>query len=446
MVGDRRRLGRRQARTRALVRLGVPLVLSTVVVLLAAGAVAHIGPSSGPYRRAVNGGFAALTLPLVQSSDASGASLASFFGHATRVDRATFFDTLDTLAADTASTQRRFEAVTPPDPAASVAGCGDAMAARAHAVALVRTAFEGVVGGENGLGTMGLDTASPDVASASTLLLSADSSWSQCRRLLKAAPGHARLPASVWIRDRRSVNAAALSGLLGAVAATPSLAPVHRLAIVAVVTDPQSVPSQQTRVAPPTTSLVAHVVIANQGNVNEDGVEVGGTVHVQDQGASPVPVQSTVTVAAGASASLTLPRFTVVPGATYVLQVTAESPRAQSAGVIVSRDLTVQVQPATTLIAVSATTPAVRAGQLVALEAAITPGLSGIGAPSGTVAFTDDGATISACAAQPVRADRATCNTALAPGATHAVGATYSGDSRFSSSISPAISVTVAQR
>src|SRR5579872_2800772 len=103
MVGDRRRLGRRRARTRALVRLGIPLVLATVVVLLAAGAVAHIGPSSGPYRRAVDGGFAALALPLAQSSDASGASLSSFLHDAASEDRATFFDTLDTLAADTAS-------------------------------------------------------------------------------------------------------------------------------------------------------------------------------------------------------------------------------------------------------------------------------------------------------------------------------------------------------
>ena len=446
MVGDRRRLGRRQARTRALVRLGVPLVLSTAVVLLAAGAVAHIGPSSGPYRRAVNGGFAALTLPIVQASDASGASLASFFAHATRVDRTTFFDTLDTLAADTASTRRRFDAVTPPEPSASVADCGDAMAARAHAVALVRTAFEGVIGGASGLDTLNLDTGSAGVASAANLLLSADTSWSSCRRVLKAAPGHARLPSSVWIRDRRSVNAGALTGLLGAVAATPSLAPVHRLAIVALVTDPPSVPSQQTRVAPPTTSLTAHVVVSNQGNVDEVGVEVGGAVHVQDRNASPVPVQRTVTVPAGESATLMLPRFTVVPGATYVLQVTAESPRAQGAGVIVSRDLTVQVQPATTLVAVSASTSSVHAGRPVAFEVAITPGLSGIGAPSGTVAFTDDGQTISACAAQPVHADKATCTTTLTPGATHAVGATYSGDSRFSSSISPAVSVTVAQR
>ena len=73
--GDRRRLGRRRARVRALLRWAVPMALSAVVVVLAVSAVAQIGPTSGPYRRTVDRGYAALAQPLVAESNASGAAL-----------------------------------------------------------------------------------------------------------------------------------------------------------------------------------------------------------------------------------------------------------------------------------------------------------------------------------------------------------------------------------
>ena len=106
---------------------------------------------------------------------------------------------------------------------------------------------------------------------------------------------------------------------------------MHRLAIVAIVTDPPAVPQGQTLVAPATTTLSVQVVLANQGNVDEVAVEVGGVAFVQDEPASPVPVQHTVNLAAGGSTTLALPRFPVHPGDTYVVQVTAEAPHDAAA-------------------------------------------------------------------------------------------------------------------
>ena len=414
-----------------MVRVGIPLVLSTVVVVLAADAVAKIGPESGPYQRAVDGGYAALTLPLVESSNSSASSMSSFLAEASALDRATFFSDLDVLASDTASALRRFDAITPPEPAVAASGCRDAMADRARATAMLRDAFEGVVGGHTGLAPVHQAAAATSAGAAGRTLLSGDASWASCRRQMRAAPGHARLASSVWIHHPATVDAGALAHLLGAVAATRALIPVHRLTIVAVVTDPLAVPSGQTRVVPPTRRLVAHVVIANEGNVEENGVEVGGVASVQDEPASPVPVQRTVTVAAGASSTLTLPSFVVVPGSTYVVQVTAEAPRDGGSGVIASRSLTVQVQPATTLIAVSSPVTEAASGRSVSLVAVLTPGKAAPGAPSGTVAFQDDGTTIPACAVQPIRGDKASCTTTLTAGATHAIGATYGGDARL---------------
>jgi hypothetical protein len=67
-----------------------------------------------------------------------------------------------------------------------------------------------------------------------------------------------------------------------------------------------------------------------------------------------------------------------------------------------------------------------------------------VGFPSGTVAFDDDGAPIPGCDARPVRSGEATCSTTYTEDSTHAITATYSGDTRFSGSTSPAITLRVS--
>ena len=66
-------------------------------------------------------------------------------------------------------------------------------------------------------------------------------------------------------------------------------------------------------------------------------------------------------------------------------------------------------------------------GQPVTYTATVSPS-PGSGSAAGTVAFTNEGAAISACAARPITSGRAKCTTSYPKGGTHSVAAKYSGD------------------
>ncbi|HUY22762.1 MAG TPA: Ig-like domain-containing protein [Acidimicrobiales bacterium] len=444
MVGERRRLGRRRARARRLARLAVPLALATVVVVLLVSAVAQIGPASGSYRRTVNRGYAALAGPVVARSDASGASMRSLFATATTLDRVALFAALDQLASDTAAERRQLGAITPPEPAsASARDCLHSLSLRATAASSLRSALEGVLGGRTGLGRVDEPAATAAVTSAGAALVSADASWGACRRGMRHAAGSAVLPASSWLPGPGYLDEPASARLVAGVMGLRSFAPVHRLDIVAIVTDPPAVAGATVGVLPPTTTLVVRVVVADQGNVDEDGVEVGGVAQLQGGPSSPVPGQRSLDLVAGGSTTLTLPVFAVRPGSSYSLQVTAESPRSTGPGPIASGTVAVQVQAASTATVVTASPVRASPGRPVTFSAQVTTSLSGAGTLSGTVAFQDDGTTVPACAAQPLHAGTATCTTSYPASSTRAISAAYSGDAHFAGSTAPAITLKV---
>jgi hypothetical protein len=441
-VGERRRLGRRRARLRTLLRLSVPVALTAVVVVVVVTALSQIGRSSGPYRRTVDRGYATLAGPLVAESNASGASLVSFLHQASALGRIAFFFDLDVLAADTAATRRRFDAITPPDPV-TAAGCAAAIADRAEAVSSLRSSLESEVGGRTGLAPVDPGVTAAAMGSAGALLRSGDASWARCRRALRHAPGSPLLPVSVWVRDPRVYGAGAVATLVSQVAGSSQLVPVHDISIVAVVTEPSAVASAQTLAVPATTSLVAHVVLRNRGNVDEHGVELGGVITLQGTPMGAVPLQRTVDLSAGRSTTMLLPTFAVEPGSSYTVQVVAQSPGANGNGPPASRSLVIQVQPAATLTTVTSTPLAGVRGRPVTFVARLTSTLPSAGSPTGTVAFTDDGVTIPGCGATAVHAGKATCSTTYSTASTHAITAAFSGDARFAGSISPAITLKV---
>ena len=84
-------------------------------------------------------------------------------------------------------------------------------------------------------------------------------------------------------------------------------------------------------------------------------------------------------------------------------------------------------------------------GQSVTLTATIAVNGPGAGNPSGTVEFKDGAGDIGSCAAQPVNTstETATCTTSALMVATHSITATYSGDTNFNGSTSPALTQTV---
>jgi hypothetical protein len=416
------------------------MVVSAVVVILAVSSVAQIGRTSGPYRRTVDRGYAALVQPLVAQSNASGAALVSFLRAPGSVGRVAFFSDLDSFASDASSLERRYESVTPPDPS-SGSRCAAAIAARASAVSTLRSALEAVLGGSTGLGAVDEAAAAAAVSSAGAGLQSADASWAACRRALRRAPGSAVVPASRWVRDPALF--AEPANFVATVVGSRALDPVHDIAVLDIVTEPSAVASGSTLVTPATTSVVAHVVLANHGNVDEVGVELGGEMTVQGTTASPVAVQRTVDLGAGRSTTMLLPALRVVPGSSYTLQVVAQSPHAPGAGAVASRSVGVQVQQTATLTSVTSSPLIAVRGQRVTLIADITSSLSTVGAPTGTVAFEDAGATIAGCGAQPVRTGQATCSVTYPVASLHSITAAYSGDPRDAGSMSPAITLRV---
>ncbi|MGH9018422.1 MAG: hypothetical protein ACRDY1_11800, partial [Acidimicrobiales bacterium] len=162
---------------RGVIRLGVPLVVATVAVLLVFGAMAHIGPASGPDRRTVDRSFAVLAGPIVTQSNATGSLLNTVMRRAPSLERVTLFADLSTITTDATTAARDFAALTPPEPSADAAGrCGTTMADRERATGSVREALERLLGGPRGLGGGDEAGAARTLAGAGATLRSADGS------------------------------------------------------------------------------------------------------------------------------------------------------------------------------------------------------------------------------------------------------------------------------
>ena len=84
-------------------------------------------------------------------------------------------------------------------------------------------------------------------------------------------------------------------------------------------------------------------------------------------------------------------------------------------------------------------------GQPVSFTATVSVTAPAVGTPTGTVGFTAAGNPIAGCTAVALAGATAVCATAFnaANGATQSIVATYSGDTNFLTSMSPACSQTV---
>ena len=346
-----------------MARVVAPGIVAAAVVVIVVGAVARIGPASGPDRRTVNRSFAALVAPIVVQSNATGVTLNQLLAHGPTLERTSFFSDLASIASDAGEAARRLAAVTPPEPTdGAAASCGTAMDDRAHVTAQVRAALEGLLGGSDGRGGGNEASAARTLGSAGVALESADAAWSACRRSLKRAPGSARLPASTWVTDRGVWGDTAVGPFVASLVGSPSLVAVHRIAVVTVTTTPAAVPGGSGQsVVPATSSVLVQVVVADRGNVDEPGVKVVVTAVPQGSlvPARP-PVQVTTSIGAGTSVALSLAPLRVRVGTSYVLDVTA-TPLAPGASVTASIALRVALPTptsTTTTTTTTTTTPA----------------------------------------------------------------------------------------
>jgi hypothetical protein len=325
------------------------LVVATALVVVAVGAVTQIGPASGPDRRTVDRSFAVLAAPIVVQSNASGSALNALLTDGPTLERTTFFSDLAALTTATAEDEQDFAALSPPVPTGDVVGrCGATMTGRQRAASDVRDALEHLLGGQRGRGGGDEATAARTLVSAGVMLRSADASWATCRRTLERGPGSARLPVSVWMTHPGLWGQAALGPLVAALVSSASLAPVHQLSVLAVSTDPATVPEATgVSVLPPTRNLHVRVVLANQGNVDEQGVVLEVTAVAQGSARAPARVRITTDIGVGDSVALLPPALSIRPGTSYVLDITA-TPQAPGGSISTSVTLRVAVVPPTT--------------------------------------------------------------------------------------------------
>jgi len=326
--------------------------------VLAVGAIARIGPASGPDRRTVDRSFAVLAAPIVAQSNASGAVLNTILTNGPSLERTRLFSDLASITAASSDDDRHFAALSPPMPSGDAARrCGSTMDDRQRASALVRMALEHLLGGPGGTAGGNEAAAAQTLTGAGAMLESADASWAACRRTLRRAPGSALLPPSTWVRDPGVWGASALGQLVAAMAGSPSLAPVHRLAFLVVSTDPASVPGASgVSVVPPTTALLLRIVLADQGNVDEQGVRL--VVVAVPRGTAPAPatVRVRADIGAGESVAVSPPPLSVRLGTSYVLDITA-TPQDVGASVSASVSLRVASFPPPSTTTTTSSTP-----------------------------------------------------------------------------------------
>jgi hypothetical protein len=451
MVGRRRRRRRRRALSRQLGPALVLIAAAAAVAVLVAATALRISPASGSYRRTLDRGYAALVGPLVAQSNASAGDLVQLLQKGPDLDRAAFFADLDELAASSRALGRQFEAITPPDPVGDAGSdCARAMQGRARASADLRSALEGVLGGRSGTGPGSGDEAAAVGAmrSVGPSLQSDDGLWAACRSALSRAAGSARLAASTWIKDPSLWSPDALTDFVASVIGAPTLAADHHLVIANVVTVPSPSPSSGagTILVPATTELSVHVLLENQGNVDEEGVHLvaslvtsGTQAGARLPGVSSVSVpKATSTVVAGTSAALAFPSLTVAPGDSYALSIVATTPTTRPNPVTTSVPVT--IDKAVAVVSVFSSSSAVTVGRTVTYTAEVFASLPGLPAATGTVTFDDDGSPIPSCARQPVGDAQATCSVSYDAADMHAITALYSGDpSRSASTSAPLI-------
>jgi hypothetical protein len=176
---------------------------------------------------------------------------------------------------------------------------------------------------------------------------------------MRRAPGSARVPASTWTTGQGWFAPAALAATVNGVALSRTLAAHHALAVTATSVVPAPLPAQGPGPAlvAPTKALTVHVVVTDDGNVDEPAVQVRAVL-VGGQ-PPPAPLASTVAVQSGRSTAVVLGPFPVVPGTAYTLQVTlATASGAGAASAATPIQVTAEPTTTTTIVTTTTTTTA----------------------------------------------------------------------------------------
>ena len=337
-----------------------------ILAVLVGGLLRAHTQSTG-YERAINRSYAAQARLFAEQSNELGGEFHTVLAGMPRDDRSTLEEALDTLVRSTGSVARWAATVASPAPSGGAgADMTAAMVDRADAMRTLRTAVDRllgmsplpVVGAPDPTSVAGAPppisaaAAAAQLAKVGVLLAQGDRMYAAGRRALRDAPGHARVPASVWSGKAAAWTSTGSLSEVDALTSSPTLAAVRQVELVAhaLALTPAPVPTSGTgsassaSVLPPTGHIDIGVVVANDGNVAERGIVVRATV--AREGARPSPGKPRhVSITAHSSASVTLPPVPVVPGNAYTLVVSVDPPLKNVAGTVTSDTLSVRVAP-----------------------------------------------------------------------------------------------------
>jgi hypothetical protein len=350
----------------------VLIVLGAVGVLLALliGGLTQVSRQSQGYDATSDRTLAAQGGVVAEQSNATATSVTALMNVIQTQNRPGLQIELDGVVQDSADQSIRAANAARATPLGSVGSDFAAVFAdRAQAMSDLRSAVDGYLGMQP-LPVAGTTTTAASTAGAQTTLLSAsqttnriaavgallarsDSLYRSVRQTLAHAAGHARLPASAWVRNAQQWQLGTVAAQIDLIATSPSLAPTHYLAFRTVQISPPALPTPQggsatVSVLTPTTQISVDAVLGNNGTVDEPHATVHFTMLDQSTGATSSQVE---TLALASDASQTLPTvyFHVKAGTTYTLTVSVDLPagQTQTVGTAIQQEL--QVSPATCL-------------------------------------------------------------------------------------------------
>jgi hypothetical protein len=343
---DRRRHGRATAR-RSWAKVVLPALLIGIVVALAVGSLAEIHSQSKNYGTAIDKGYGALAVPVVDASNQTGAALAALMSTAAQLPNKAIPDTarnqiqegLDQAVASASQEASQAANMVPPFPTGSVSNrFTKVMATRLQGATDLRRSIDRMLGmsplliaGAPGTSTssttekgsaplLSIPSASAAMAGAGLMFQDADASYQQLIDYIRGNRIPIRLPHSVWVPSPEAaapLSAVSLGAAASSLSSSPALVPFHQLVITSAGLVPPAVPpatpgeevSGGPGIAgdscgapsstpagslpvtlPPTRTVAVEMTVTNCGTVDESAVQVTETLTpVVPAGASTPP-------------------------------------------------------------------------------------------------------------------------------------------------------------
>jgi hypothetical protein len=360
------------------------IAIAALVLILVIGSLVEINAQSSGIRSYTTAGYAALATRVLDSSNQTGAHLATLMKQAPtlpngfvsddssipRSARTVLQQGLDQAATSAATEAAQVAQAAPPGPSGSFGQRLDGVLEdRASAVSSLRQAIDRLLGmtplpvtGVPSTTTTTTSAATPSLAQSSAQMAAVgaqlqrvDAAYRGLRADIRAHRVPLRLPKSVWVPQPTAtapLGANRLAVSADDLSSSATLHPFHQVIISALGLEPPAVPPSTSTgglgtagqgcrkpssatpgttptVLPPTATVSALVTLTNCGTVPESGVVVDETLALSETGVAPPTSEAArggqahavVTLASGASSALSLGPLAVAGGHTYVLTV-----------------------------------------------------------------------------------------------------------------------------